>query len=327
MKFIYNISYLIAFSAFLFTGCIDDNFEEPVEGRSERAILSNVIAQQSELSIFRQLVEEEGLLGELVGTQTQAQRAVFAPTDNAILNFIAENNISSADDIEGLREILEYHIANPNITQSTLSQTNFNFIQTISDQHIFINRAGGTIRFNNQNISIVRSETGNGTVHLIDQVLLPRQNSIRDYLENEDDVSIFLEVVDLLGLEGQLSADYRTFFVPTNEAFANLLDDLEFQSLEELVEELGDELLEDIVRYHIINNVIYSANVSNGQALTPQFQGEVRPRVSTADGAVRLTFGEDNSQSTLVNVNDDIFRSGFVHKIDRVMLPVVEEED
>jgi uncharacterized surface protein with fasciclin (FAS1) repeats len=326
MKFLYNISYLMAFATLLFIGCIDENFDEPVAGRSERTILSNVIAQQSELSIFRQLVEEEGLLGELVGTQTQAQRAVFAPTDNAILNFLSENNINSADDIEGLREILAYHIANPNITQSTLNQTNFNFIQTLGNQHIFINRAGGTIRFNNQNLNILRSETGNGTVHLIDQVLLPRQTSIRRYLENEDDLSIFLDLVDLLGLGGQLSADYRTFFVPTNEAFANLLNDMEFQSLEELAEELGEELLENIVRYHIINNVVYSANVRNGQALTPQFQGEIMPRVSTADGLLRLTFGEENSQATTVNVNDDIFRSGFVHKIDRVMLPVVEED-
>jgi uncharacterized surface protein with fasciclin (FAS1) repeats len=99
------------------------------------------------------------------------------------------------------------------------------------------------------------------------------------------------------------------------------------QSLDELIEEVGEELLMEIVQYHIINNVVYSANVNNGQALTPQFQGEVRPRVSIADGGVSLTFGEENSQSTAVTVNDEIFRSGFVHKIDRVMLPVVEEEE
>ncbi len=316
----------MAFAALLFTGCIDENFEEPVAGRSERPILSNVIAQQSELSIFRQLVEEVGLLGELVGIQTQAQRAVFAPTDEAIMNFLTENNISSPDDLEGLENILAYHIANPNITQSTLNQTNFNFVQTIGNQHIFINRAGGTIRFNNQIVNIIRSETGNGTVHIIDRVLLPRQTTIRSFLQSDPDLSIFLQVVDLLGLQSQLSADYRTFFAPTNEAFANLLTELGLGSLEELVEEVGEEMLGDIVRYHIINNVVYSANVSNNQALTPQFEGEVRPRVAITDGGVSLTFGEDNAQSTAVTVNDDILRSGFVHKIDRVMLPVIEED-
>lgn len=320
-----NIFYILS-AAVLMAGCIDANYEEPVAGRSENQLLSNVIAAQSELSIFNELLDSEGLLPLLVSRQTQDQRAVFAPTNAAIEAFLSENGFESAGDVEGLEAVLAYHIANPHITQSDLSRSNFNFIQTNADQNIFVNRSGGQVRFNNQSFSILRSESGNGTVHLIDEVLLPRSNPMAAYLDGNPELSVFKEVVELLGLSSQLSTDFRTLFIPDNQAFSDLLSALGAGSLEELVEMVGEDALEEIVRYHIVNDVVYSANVSNNQALNPQFAGEVSPRVSLDGGSVMLTYGENNSSSTLVTVNDNIFQTGFVHVIDKVMLPVVEAD-
>ena len=320
-----NILFLLA-AGILMAGCIDANYEEPVAGRTEDALLSNVIAAQSELSIFNELLESEGLLPLLVSRQTQEQRAVFAPTNAAIDAFMSENGFESADDIVGLENVLAYHIAEPNIRQSDLTRTNYNFIQTNADQNIFINRSGGQVRFNNQTVTILRSETGNGTVHIIDEVLLPRSNTMAAYLDGNPELSIFKEVVALLGLNSQLSANFRTLFIPNNQAFANLLAELGAGSLDELVEMVGEDALEEIVRYHIVNDLVYSANVSNNQLLTPQFTGEVRPRVSIDGADVMLAYGEGHATSTLVSVNDEVFQTGFVHIIDKVMLPVLEAE-
>lgn len=318
-----NILFLLA-AGILMAGCIDANYEEPVAGRTEDQLLSNLVAAQSELSIFNELLDSEGLLPLLVSRQTQDQRAVFAPTDAAIEAFMSENGFESAGDIEGLENVLAYHIAEPNIRQSDLSDTNYNFIQTNADQNIFVNRSGGEVRFNNQTVNILRSESGNGTVHLIDEVLLPRSNGMATYLDENPELSVFKEVVALLGLNSQLSANFRTFFIPNNQAFADLLAALGAGSLEELVEMVGEEALEEIVRYHIVDDLVYSANVSDNQTLTPQFTGEVMPMISIDGGNVMLTYGEDHASSTLVTVNDDIFQTGFVHIIDKVMLPVRE---
>ncbi|SHM39688.1 Uncaracterized surface protein containing fasciclin (FAS1) repeats [Cyclobacterium lianum] len=320
-----NILLLISAAASL-AGCVDENYQESVAGRTDSQLLSNVIAAQSELSVFNELLESEGLLPLLVSRQTQDQRAVFAPTNAAIEDFMSANGFESAEDIAGLDRVLAYHIADPNIRQADLSQTNFNFIQTNADQDIFVNRSGGQVRFNNQTVNILRSETGNGTVHLIDEVLLPRSNTMAAYLNSNPELSIFSEVVALLGLESELSADFRTLFVPDNQAFLDLLDAMGAGSLGELVDMLGEPALRDIVRYHIVNGLVYSANVSNNQALTPQFQGEIRPRVSTDGDNVMLTYAENNAASTMVTVNDEIFQTGFVHVIDKVMVPVLGDE-
>ncbi|WP_162418275.1 fasciclin domain-containing protein [Cyclobacterium roseum] len=318
-----NILFLLA-AGILMAGCIDANYEEPVAGRTEDQLLSNLVAAQSELSIFNEFLDSEGLLPLLVSRQTQDQRAVFAPTDAAIEAFMSENGFESADDIEGLENVLAYHIAEPNIRQSDLSDTNYNFIQTNADQNIFVNRSGGEVRFNNQTVNILRSERGNGTVHLIDEVLLPRSNAMAAFLDENPELSVFKQVVELLGLNSQLSTNFRTLFIPDNQAFADLLTALGAGSLEELVEMVGEEALEEIVRYHIVNDLVYSANVSDNQTLTPQFTGEVMPMISIDGGNVMLTYGEDHASSTLVTVNDDIFQTGFVHIIDKVMLPVRE---
>lgn len=323
--YIKNLTFLFV-ASLLFTGCIDENYEEPIEGLTDDALLSNVIVQQTELSVFFDLIEREGLLPLMVSRQTQDQRAVFAPTNAAIETFMSENGFESASDINGLERVLSYHLAQANITSSTLNQSNFNFIQTVADQNIFVNRSGGQLRFNNQEVNIIRSESGKGTIHLIDQVLLPRSNTIAAYVNENPEVSIFGEVVELLGLTPELSDEFRTFFVPSNQAFMDLLGELQVTSLTELVETVGEETLEEIVKYHIVNNVVYSANVSNNQSLTPQFAGEVRPRVSLDGSSVMLTYGENNLSSTMVSVNDDIFQTGFVHVIDKVMMPVFEEE-
>ncbi|MEX0883530.1 MAG: fasciclin domain-containing protein, partial [Cyclobacteriaceae bacterium] len=272
--------------------------------------------------VFSDLIEMEGLLPLLVGRQTQDQMAVFAPTNAAIEAFMSENGYGSASEIEGLERVLAYHLTQPNITLSTLTQTNFNFIQTVADQNIFINRSGGQVRFNNQDVNILRSEFGNGTVHLIDQVLLPRSNSMAAYIEDNPQLSIFGNLIELLGMESELSEEFRTFFIPNNQAFMDLLTSLEVNSLEALIDAVDEGDLVSIVKYHLVNDLVYSANISNNQALNPQYGGMVNPRVSFDGGNLMLTYGENNATSTLVGVNDDIFQTGFVHVIDKVMMPV-----
>lgn len=323
-KFSYKTLIVLLCSLSLFTGCIDENYTEEPQGLSDQPLLSNVIAGQNDLSTFNQLVANAGLTTNLVGRRTQDQRAVFAPTNEAFANFLASNGYASANDVPNLANVLSYHIANANVLQSTLAQTNYNFIQTIATQNIFVNRANNQIRLNNQQVNIIRSiEDANGTVHVIDQVLVPRASNVSNYVASQPDLSIFNQVVNLVGVQAQLNSEFRTFFAPTNEAFALFLAERGYANLDALVAGVGMVNLRNIVNHHISPNLSYGANMRNNNQLTMQFPGTVAPRVVIDGPTTRLTYGAGNANSTTVNVNNNIFRTGFVHKIDRVMVPVL----
>ncbi|MCH7413374.1 fasciclin domain-containing protein [Belliella sp. R4-6] len=176
MKSINRISLLLLIGILTFTGCVDENFELEPTGLTERPILSNIIADQADLSIFLELVEANDLLGNLVGNRTQDQRAVFVPTNQAFVNFLAANGFSSAADVPNLANVLRFHIANPNVSANDIRQGSFTAIQTIlSGRNISVTRANQQVLLNGQNVTIIRSNTdGNGTIHVIDQILVPQ---------------------------------------------------------------------------------------------------------------------------------------------------------
>ncbi|MCH7411063.1 fasciclin domain-containing protein [Belliella sp. DSM 111904] len=176
MKYLNKISLLLVIALFAFSSCIDKDFALEPTGLTEKPILSNVLAEQADLSIFLELVEANNLLGNLVGNRTQDQRAVFAPTNQAFLDFLAENDFSSPADVPNLANVLRFHIANPNVSVSDLRTGSFNSIQTIlSGSNIAVVRQQGQlVSLNGQSVNILRSNTeGNGTIHVIDQILVP----------------------------------------------------------------------------------------------------------------------------------------------------------
>jgi uncharacterized surface protein with fasciclin (FAS1) repeats len=158
----------------IFSSCIDENYQEEPTGLTEKPLLSTVLEAQPDLSTFNQMVDLARLRGRLVGNKTQDQRAVFAPTNAAVANYLAANRFTALGQIPNIQNLVGFHITNANVQQATLAQTNFTSIQTIATRNISVTRTGGQIRLNNQVVNILRSITdGNGTIHVIDQVLVP----------------------------------------------------------------------------------------------------------------------------------------------------------
>lgn len=106
-----------------------------------------------------------------------ASYTVFAPTDEAFDDLIAALNTTEEDLLarDDLEDILLYHVVEGEFLSddlsngdevATLNPSDFSLVVTIDDTEVQIN--GATVVTPNV-------QTGNGVVHIIDEVLLPRE--------------------------------------------------------------------------------------------------------------------------------------------------------
>ena len=108
-----------------------------------------------------------------------------------------------------------------------------------------------------------------------------------------------------------------TVFAPTNDAFSDLLAQLDgFDSLDDFNSEQLQDLLAVILTYHVVADAALSTDLSDGMSLTT-LQGSTL-QVSTEGGV----FIEDATDVSAEVVNADIeVSNGVVHIIDKVLLP------
>jgi uncharacterized surface protein with fasciclin (FAS1) repeats len=149
-------------------------------------------------------------------------------------------------------------------------------------------------------------------------VLLPPTQNIVEIALGNPDFSILVDAVIAAGFVDLLaSTDNLTVFAPTNEAFSDLLIELGFNSLEELIDEedgIGLQGLQQVLAYHVFAGRVYSSNLSNtsiemfsGDELTIDVSG---PSLIDAGGRVAGIVDTD-IQAT----------NGVIHVISKVILP------
>lgn len=118
-----------------------------------------------------------GFVATLSGT-TNAPFTVFAPTNTAFTNFLAETKYSglAAIPTNVLATTLKYHVVTGANVQST-ALTNGMKVKTFATQEFTVNLTGGAkiIDASNRtsNIIVTDVQCSNGIIHAIDKVLLP----------------------------------------------------------------------------------------------------------------------------------------------------------
>lgn len=124
--------------------------------------------------------------------------------------------------------------------------------------------------------------------------------------------------------EDLLEANEITVFAPTNEAFEAALEAYDAANLNELVEALGGVgNLETVLGYHVVADVAFAEDLSNGQSL-PTLAGQ-NLTVNVTGSGVSVT---DVSGNTFNVVTADVeIENGVVHVIDGVLLPELPEEE
>ncbi len=275
--------------------------------------IAEIAVGTEDLSILVDALSRVQPLLDAAGDST-ADLTVFAPTNEAFANFLAGDDrfddLASIPD-EVLTKVLQYHIlasakkaADLGDTEETLAGESINIMK--SDDGVFIN---GSTEVTTANI-----EASNGVVHLIDEVLLPpslrQEPTIAGLAVATEDLSILVSALqrapDLLAAADNAES-MLTVFAPTNEAFADFLEnDPRFNSLEDI----PDEVLTQVLQYHILASAKMAADLGEteetllGETLT----------LDKTDGVVI------NGEVTVVGA-DIKASNGVVHLIDKVLVP------
>jgi transforming growth factor-beta-induced protein len=199
----------------------------------------------SQLLAVRNLTEMARLVeaaGMTVALDSMTNATLFAPTNDAIRAVPDEVKQSWINNPEQLKQVLSYHVIQPQIRQPTLA--NNQLVNTsLEGQKIRINFYQSMPFFNAlplrataQCASVMRweQEACNGNVHIVDRVMIPPKTTISQWLANNRSFSIMTQLLkdtklaDILDAEGPytvLAAPDVAFYQIPEETFAEITKD------------------------------------------------------------------------------------------------------
>jgi len=295
--------------AFGFSSCGDDDDRpnNPVIGTA-----FDVASGDDRFTILTAALERANLENTL--DQPAARLTVFAPTD-AAFNASGVDLASLSDD--AVRNVLLYHvISGSNIASADIAagRTELNTENKTGPAGnalpIFVDNNGGTININ-ENATVVDADivVVNGTIHAIDQLLLPPSILDRARLDGRFNTLIAAlertELDDVVAGEGDF-----TVFAPTDAAFTDSGIDLDAVS---------DDDLKDLLLYHVLGSSVPAGAIGAGNNFVTTLS-TTGPDDNALSALVDLTGGTVTVNSDATVVVPDVFATnGVVHAIDKVL--------
>lgn len=248
----------------LMTGCRDNQVSGPSEQPSAPKLLQTIQADPG-LSIFEELLEGTSL--ETVLDQS-GTTTLFAPTDAAFSKLPAGYRESL--DIDQKRQLLEYHAyqGSYRITNEIKKEA----IVTMQGDPLFmeIGQSFGNLINNRARFVKNNTQTANGILHTIDEVLIPDQmGTLYDNIYKRYDYKNFaarLEAADLIDF--LISPGTKTLLTTSDWSLDSAQDWFKTKRGHSLTEDEWKE----IMQYHVIAMDISSAGPGTRVALPTMHQ-------------------------------------------------------
>ncbi|MGB3586255.1 MAG: fasciclin domain-containing protein, partial [Tunicatimonas sp.] len=299
------------------------------ESLAPPATIAQIAADTEALSTLVAALQRTPDLLE-VAADFNADVTVFAPTNDAFGDLLATLSdalgvqLSGLEDVPDyvLRRVLEYHILSSGKLAAELSDEE----ETLEGSDLDIDRNGGVVINETTNViaDLANIEAANGVVHVIDEVLVPEfiLDAIGTMLQPavfdaEGRFTTFLAAVEAADVTVITEPSINwTLFLPTNEAFAQFVEDNGFASAEEL---LAAENLGDILLYHLSGQRKAVADFKDGASAT-------HSRLEV-DGKFREINVSNNDDGFFINGEIEVIEAdietnnGVVHVVDGVLIP------
>jgi uncharacterized surface protein with fasciclin (FAS1) repeats len=312
---------LIALVSIVAISCSDDDGNTTPANNTIVAIASN----NANFSILVDALEKANLAGTLNGS---GPLTVFAPTNEAFLQFLEDNDFESLDDVPTplLTQVLLNHVVSGNVR---LSQLNTGYISTLATSDVAtgqnlnmyvskteaVNLNGGSALPGGATVTTFDLIASNGVIHVIDKVIaLP---TVVTFALADPTFEVLVQALtreDQPDFAGILSGEGPfTVFAPTNDAFVSFLEErVDFNTLADIPQ----SILTQTLQYHVVSGNVRSSQLTQNQEV-PTLQGSE----FTVDlvGGAKITDTEGRVSNVIaVDVQAN---NGVVHVLDKVILP------
>ncbi|XP_061607560.1 periostin-like isoform X2 [Phyllopteryx taeniolatus] len=234
---------------------------------------------------------------------------VFAPSDDAwdqLDHSVRSALVSNVN--KELYNALRFHMLNSRLLTKDMKD-GMTVTSMYSDMGLHINHySNGVVTVNCARIVHANQVATNGVVHVIDRVISAVTNTIKGFLDVEDELTSFSAAALASGVMDKLDGPGRyTLFAPTNAAF----DRLGPGHLERL---MGDkDVIAALVNYHLLKSVQCSEAIMAGSA----YETEEGSGVEVGCDGDSLTV----NGVKMVLKKDIVATNGVIHLIDQVLVP------
>jgi uncharacterized surface protein with fasciclin (FAS1) repeats len=235
---------------------------------------------------------------------------VFAPTDEAFekLPSGTVETLLIPENKDKLIAILTYHVVAGNVKAADVVK--LKSAKTAQGSDVKITVADGKVMVNDANVVKTDIACGNGVIHVIDTVLLPKesQSDIVDTAVKAGSFKTLVAAVKAAGLVDTLKGKGPfTVFAPTDEAFAKL----PAGTVETLLKPENKDKLVAILTYHVVAGNVKAADVVKLKSAETLLGQTV---------AIDATDGVNINNANVVKADIDC-GNGVIHVIDTVLLP------
>lgn len=317
---IVSVIALLSFSFFISCSNDDDR-----SGNQEKTIAA-LASSKPELSILVQALDKAGLVSVLNST---TEFTVFAPTNAAFTEFLQANGFANLNEVpvDALKEILLNHVVNGELEADDLST---GYVKTLAKGSasatntlsLFVNTANGVVlnggaSNNGATVTQADLDASNGVIHIVDHVIaLP---TIVNHAIANPNFEILVQALtrndqpDFAGILSGTNSSPFTVFAPTNQAFGDLLTELNLTNLSQVPQ----TTLENTLKYHVVTSInALSTSLTNGMNVTT-FQGSN----FTINTGNTVTITDANNRVSTVIATDVQASNGVIHAINKVILP------
>jgi uncharacterized surface protein with fasciclin (FAS1) repeats len=274
-KYIFIPLVVITLIAALFSNCKKTALVETTT--QDKNILEYL--QKDSLQRFTKLVAIIEKTGYSSAMNTYSTYTLFAPTDDAIDAYLKQKNVASIDQIKeaDLKAMIQFHLLEEQVQTSEFTDGKLPSVTMLGQFLItgVVNEGGvSSFRINRQaNVTQPNVVTGNGIIHVIDNVLTPSAYTVAKLLEQSAEYSIFTEALKETGYYDSLNSAtntdgtqrWITLIAETNQALSDS-GLVSYAALKAKYCNTGNpknaaDSLHLYVAYHILPDVKYLADI------------------------------------------------------------------
>ena len=297
--------------------------------------IANIAVSNSNFSVL----EEAAITGNVAVTLSNANPndpsgdyTVFAPTNAAFARLgLNEDNLGVLQQ-SFLTNTLLYHVSNGNLPSQQI-QDGVASTSALGIDRRFIER-DGDVYINGSKIVATDITAENGTVHVIDKVMIASGGNVVETAIALNDANVFVnpelsylvEAVLYADLAGALSNPDANFtvFAPNDQAFIDLGAALGLTFTQPSdIRQLDQSLVTAVLLNHVFADVSASNFTSELSAGSYDSLGDDDITLGAFNNGVLSVSGSGNASPANMVIPDVQTSNGVVHVIDTVLLPVL----